>query len=70
MVAEFVASDLGLEAPGLEGHPCIDAAGGLNGCGAAVAIVSGYCFCHGMNSDHSIDKADMLAVFDDVWKFQ
>ena len=57
--AEFVASDLGLEAAGLEGHPCIDAAGGLNGCGAAVAIVSGFCLCRGMDSDHNIDKADM-----------
>ena len=59
MAAEFVASDLGLEAAGLEGHPCIDAAGGLNGCGAAVAIISGLCACEGGYSGHSGDKADM-----------
>ena len=57
--AEFVASDLGLKAAGLEGHPCIDAAGGLNGCGAAVAIISGLCACVGGYSGDSGDKADL-----------
>ena len=44
---------------GLEGFPCADAAGGLNGCGAAVAIISGLCACEGGYSGDSGDKADM-----------
>ena len=46
----MAAATLGWKATnvlGLEGFPCADAAGGLNGCGAAVAIVSGLCFCEG-----------------------
>ena len=58
MAAEFVASDLALEA-GLEDHPCADAAGGLNGCGAAAAMVTGFCACQSENSDSSLDKADI-----------
>ena len=68
MAAEFVVSDLGLET-GLEGHPCADAAGGLNGCGVAAAIVIGFCACQSENSDDTLDKADIKAMFDDDWKF-
>ena len=58
MAAEFVASDLALEA-GLEDQPCADAAGGLNGCGVAAAMVAGFCGCQSKNSNGSFDKADI-----------
>ena len=51
---------------GLEGFPCADADGGLNGCGAGVAFASGFCFCQaGYDEDgQNGDTADMSAMFD------
>ena len=68
MAAEFVTSDLALEA-GLEDLPCGNGAGGLNGCGVAAAIVIGFCACQSENSDDTLDKADIKAMFDDDRKF-
>merc|ERR1711884_114511 len=62
--AEFVASDLALEA-GLEDLPCGNGAGGLNGCGVAAAIVIGFCACQSENSDDTLDKDKFCNCYTD-----